>query len=113
MSMACVALSCRRRTVIDGQMNLLAYLRKATGYRFELQFARNAENVIDLLGTKKLDFAFLGAVHYLDARKKYGVIPLVRGLNSGGKSEYRSAIVVKTGSPLKGVNELRGKSVLE
>jgi phosphonate transport system substrate-binding protein len=87
----------------------LSYLSRATGYRFELRFTRKDENIVDLLGTKSVDFAFIGTGSYLAARKKYGVIPLVHGLNSAGKAEYQAAIVVKIGSTLRGVNELHGK----
>lgn len=87
----------------------LSYLSRATGYRFELRFTRKDENIVNLLGTQSVDFAFIGANSYLEARQKYGVIPFVRGLNSAGKAEYKAAIVVKKGSPLKEINELRGK----
>lgn len=87
----------------------LSYLRRATGYRFELRFTRKDENIVDLLGTKTVDFAFIGATSYLEARQKYGVVPLVRGLNSAGKAEYQAAIVVKNGSLIKGISDLRGK----
>jgi phosphonate transport system substrate-binding protein len=87
----------------------LYYLARATGYRFEIRFSKNGEYIADLLGTGKMDFAFIGAHTYLEAREKYGVIPLVRGINSQGKAEYQSAIVVKNNSPLKNIVELRGK----
>lgn len=87
----------------------LSYLAKATGYRFEIRFSKKGESISDLLGAQEVDFAFIGASTYLDAREKFGVIPLVRGLNSQGKPEYQSAIVVKNSSPLKSVKDLRGK----
>lgn len=87
----------------------LAYLGRATGFRFELRFTRKNENIVDLLGTGKVDFAFMGAQSYLAARQRYGAIPLVRGLNRDGKAEYRSAIVVKSGSKVGKVGDLRGR----
>lgn len=88
---------------------LLDYLGRKTGYRFEIRFARKGENIIRLLGAKEVDFAFIGAQSYLVAREHYGVIPVVRGLNSDGKAEYRSAIVTRPGSPVKGIRDLRGR----
>ena len=87
----------------------LDYLGKATGYRFEIRFSKKGENIADLLGKGGVDFAFIGAHTYLEAREKYGAVPLVRGLNSQGKAEYQAAIVVKSGSPINSVGKLRGK----
>ncbi len=88
---------------------LLDYLGRATGYRFELRFSRKNEDIVDLLGTKRVDFAFMGAQSYLAARERYGVVPLVRGLNREGKAEYRSAIVARNDSPVRELGDLRGK----
>jgi phosphonate transport system substrate-binding protein len=88
---------------------LLDYLSRATGYGFKLRFSRKSESIADLLGSGSLDFAFIGAHTYLEAREKYGVVPLVRGLNSLGKAEYRSAIVVRSDSRLGSIEELRGR----
>lgn len=87
----------------------LDYLAKATGYRFKIRFCQKRESVVDLLGKGEVHFAFIGAQTYLEARKKYRVTPMVRGLNGEGRAEYRSAIVVKKDSPIKRLEELRGK----
>ncbi len=87
----------------------LDYLGRATGYRFELRFSRKHEDIVDLLGTRRVDLAFMGAQSYLAARERYGVIPLVRGLNRNGKAEYQSAIVTKNDSPIRELRDLRGK----
>lgn len=88
----------------------LEYLGKATGYRFELRFTRKGENIVDLLGTGAVEFALVGAQSYLEARARFGVTPLARGLNREGKAEYQSAIVTKRDSPIRTVGDLRGRS---
>lgn len=87
----------------------LDHLGRATGYRFELRFARKDEDIVDLLGAKRVDFAFIGAESYLLARERYGVVPLVRGLNREGRAEYRSAIVTTNDSAIRAIGDLRGK----
>ena len=88
---------------------LLDYLHRATGYRFELRFTPKGKSIVDELGNGHVQFAAIGAGSYIQARREYGVIPISRGLNSEGKAEYRSAIVVRTDSELRSIDQLRGK----
>lgn len=87
----------------------LEYLSKTTGYKFELKLVEKNELVVDLLGTGKVQFAFVGADTYLQAHEKYGVITVARGINREGSSEYQSVIVVHPVSPITDVKQLRGK----
>ena len=87
----------------------LKYLEKATGYQFKLQFAPSDGSIVDDLGTGKVQFAAVGAGSYIKAHFKYGVIPLVRGINLQGKAEYQSAIVVSPDSPIMTIKDLNGK----
>ncbi len=85
----------------------IAYLSEATGYKFELYVVPKGEHIVDALGKGMVQFAAMGAGSYLLAREKYGVIPLVRGLNAEKRAEYRSVIVVKHDSPIKTIEDLR------
>ncbi len=87
----------------------LKYLSEATGYRFELYFIPKGENIVDTLGGGKVQFAAIGAGTYLQAHEKYGVMPLARGLNTQGKAAYRSVIVVRPGSSIRTISDLRNK----
>ena len=51
----------------------------------------------------------MGAGSTIQAHAKYGVIPLVRGLNAQGRAEYRSVIVVAPDSSIQTIADLRGK----
>ena len=88
---------------------LLKYLKEKTGYSFELRFTPKGNLIADDLGTGVVHFAAIGADTYIQARKKYGVIPMVRGLNPFGKAEYQSVIVVARDSPIKDISDIRGK----
>jgi len=87
----------------------LEYLTKATGYTFELRFTPQDGQIVDDLGTGVVQFAALGAGSTIQAHAKYGVIPLVRGLNAQGRAEYRSVIVVAPDSSIQTIADLRGK----
>lgn len=88
---------------------LLKYLEQKTGYRFRLRFTPEDGQIDDDLGKGVLQFAAIGATSYIRAARQYGVIPLVRGVNSEGKAEYRSMIVVRPGSPIEGLDDIYGK----
>lgn len=92
-------------------LSFLNYLEKATGYKFDLYFTAKDENTAGSLGTGKVQFAAVGPANYILAHEKYGAIPLVRGINSTGKTEYRSLIIVSPKSPVQKIEDLRGKSL--
>lgn len=87
----------------------LEYLTKATGYKFELYLTTKRNQIIEALGTSEIQFAAFGAGSYIKTQEKYGVIPLVRGLNKEGKAEYQSVIFVAADSPIQKIEDLRGK----
>lgn len=87
----------------------LEYLRRATGYAFELRFTSKGRRIADDLGAGVVHLAAVGAVSYIEAREQYGVVPLVRGLNHEGKSEYQAVIVVAPNSDVKMLADLRGR----
>lgn len=87
----------------------LNYLKKSTGYDFKLRFTPKNSSIIDDLGMGKIHFAAIGAVSFIQAREMYGVVGLVRGINSLGKAEYRSTIVVLPNSDIEEIEDLKGK----
>jgi len=87
----------------------LKYLEKETGYKFKLRFTPKNRNIVDEVGTNYVQFAALGAVSFLKAYTKYGVVPVVRGLNFENKAEYQSVFVVSPDSKLKSLSDIRGK----
>ncbi len=87
----------------------LKFLKEATGLTFELRFTPKGSLIEDELGTGKIQFAALGSGSYLQAHAKYGVIPLVRGVNDEGRAEFQSVIFVAADSPIQSISELRGK----
>lgn len=87
----------------------LNYLQDTTGYVFKLSFVPADSNIVDQLGTNEVQFALIGAVSFIRAQEKYGVVILARGLNLHGDANYRSMIVVAPDSPFTRVEQLRNK----
>jgi len=89
---------------------LLQYLEKETGYKFEIRFTKSDEDIVDNLGEGVVDFAAMGAVSSIIAHDKYGVMCLVRGLNTQGRAEYQSAIFTKPDSQIEKIEDIRSCS---
>lgn len=87
----------------------LKYLSESTGCCFELSFTPRGASIVDSLGKGRVQFAAVGAGTYIQARIKYGVVLVARGLNAEGRAEYRSVIVVRPKSPIRTINDLRDK----
>ena len=87
----------------------LQYVEEATGYTFELRFTPKDGQIVDDLGTGVVQFAAMGAGSCIQAHARYGVIPLVRGLNAQGRAEYQSVLVVAPDSSIQMIEDLRGK----
>lgn len=87
----------------------LNYLEQETGYKFKLRFTSKNNSTEDDLGQGVTQFAAIGATASIYATEKYQAIPLVRGINSLGKAEYQSMIVIAPDSKLRKLEDLRGK----
>lgn len=92
-------------------LSFLRYLEGKTGYRFRLHITPKGGSIVDDLGKGIVDFAAIGTGSYLEAREKYGVQMLVRGLNAEGQSEYRSLIITRTDSQVHSLADLKGRSM--
>ncbi|MCK7494205.1 MAG: phosphate/phosphite/phosphonate ABC transporter substrate-binding protein [Comamonadaceae bacterium] len=90
---------------------LLDHLAVKTGYACELVPGKTYAETIGALGRGELDFAFLGPLSYLEARKKYGARALVRPRGRDGSAVYRSVIITKGESSLRGIGDLKGNDL--
>lgn len=89
----------------------LSYLGEATGYQFKLHFTPKNSSTVAELGKNITQFAAMGANGYLRARMKYDAKAIVRGLNLDGKAEYQSVFVVRPGSGISSVSDIKGRSL--
>jgi phosphonate transport system substrate-binding protein len=90
---------------------IMDYLTAETPYRFELKISRDYPEAVRFLQQGVTQISSLGDVTFAEANLRYQAIPILKPLNSDGKPFYRSAIIVKNGSPLTSITGLRGKTM--
>ena len=70
---------------VEIYLTFLEYLSEKTGYTFKIRFTTNYESTQENLGKGVTQFAALGALSYIQALERDGVVPIARGLNEKGK----------------------------
>jgi phosphonate transport system substrate-binding protein len=91
---------------IEEKAPLRDYLAKATGTKVELIIPTNYNATVEALGNGSLDFAYLGALTYVKAHDRYGVLPLVQ--RSADKS-FHSLFITQSGSSIQKLADCKGK----
>lgn len=91
---------------------LMSYLTEHTPYRFELRLSQDYRDIIDFLKTNKVQVALLGGVTYLEAKKEFNVIPILKPLGANGKPFYRCVFITKdANNKINKLSDLKGKSI--
>lgn len=83
------------------------YLSSNMGQQVNLVIPTNYNATVEALGNGSLDFAYLGGLTYLKARKQYGVIPLVQRTSD---LEFHSLFITGANSGINSLADLKGKS---
>jgi phosphonate transport system substrate-binding protein len=91
---------------IEEKAPLRDYLAKVIGTKVELIIPTNYNATVEALGNGSLDFAYLGALTYVKAHDRYGVLPLVQ--RSADKS-FHTLFITQSGSPIQKVADCKGK----
>lgn len=91
---------------------IMDYLTQNTPYRFELKISRDYPEAVRFLREGVTPISSLGDVTFTEASTLYGAIPILKPLNQDGSPFYRSAIIVSKNSPLKSLQELKGKKMV-
>jgi len=86
---------------------IVDYLGKKLGRKAELVQNGSYEQTNRLLKDSAVDIAFICSGPYVDARDGSGVEILAAPVT---KESYRSLIIVKAGSPYKGIKDLKGRT---
>ena len=85
---------------------LRAYLMKAMGRPVDIEAPDTFRDTVAHLGDGSYDFACLGALSYIRAQAKYGVIPLVQRVVD---LHYQTVFITGTESSIHSLRDLRGK----
>lgn len=89
---------------------LLDYLLKRTGYSYELVLKKNYEDTLNALGRGEIDIALVGSLTYLEARARYGVLPILKPRGINGDATHRSIVITRKNSGISSITDLKGKS---
>jgi len=85
------------------------YLSRKTGYGIKAITLSNYAGVALAMKSKRVDFAFVGPINYLLIDERAGALPLTAAVRHGEKG-YRGMIIVKAGSGIQNLSDLKGKS---
>ena len=90
----------------DDQKALQAYLSEALGVPVKLVVPKDYNATVEGLGNGSFDFAILGAVGYVKAHEKFGVVPLVqRDIDK----QFHSLFITQSNSSINALGDLKGK----
>lgn len=90
---------------------IMDYLSAETPYRFELKISKDYPEAVRFLREGVTQVSSLGDVTFAEASIEYAAIPILKPRNKDGNPFYRSAVIVRSDSPLKELKELRGKTM--
>jgi len=88
---------------------LANYLGQQTGQPVRIVITQDYQEQIDDMGADKLDMAFMGPAPYIKMVDAYGKKPILACVETNGKATFSGTIIVRQGSPLKKLADLRGK----
>lgn len=92
---------------VEQKAPLRAYLERALGRPVKLIIPTNYNATVEGLGNGSLDIAYLGGLTYIKAHERYGAVPLVQ---RQADREFHALFITQAGSPIKTLNDLKGKS---
>jgi phosphonate transport system substrate-binding protein len=92
---------------IQEKAPLKEYLAHQMGGEVNLVIPTNYNATVEALGNGSLDFAYLGGLTYLKARKQYAVVPLVQRVSD---LEFHSLFITQANSNIHALADLKGKT---
>lgn len=90
---------------------IMDYLTTQTPYRFELKISKDYPEAVRFLKDGVTQISSLGDVTFAEANLSYQAMPILKPLNSSGTPYYRSAIIVRSDSPIRSIKELKGRTM--
>jgi phosphonate transport system substrate-binding protein len=92
---------------VEEKAPLRNYLTGAIGCPVDLIIPTNYNATVEALGNGSLDFAYLGALTYVKAHQRYGVIPMVQRV---ADRHFHSLFITQTSSSIHKLADLRAKT---
>ncbi|MBN2543135.1 phosphate/phosphite/phosphonate ABC transporter substrate-binding protein [bacterium] len=89
---------------------LAALLKERIGISFRTYVALDYSALVLAMKAKKVDFAFMAPTAYVQAEEMAGAIVLLKSVRKGN-SEYYSALIVRKDSPIRTLEDMRGRKL--
>ncbi len=97
--------------IYKGYQPIMDYLNSSTNYSFELKLSSTYQETVEQLVNNEVAGAFLGTYLYIRAHEQYGVKCILKPLNENNEPYSSSAVIVKSGSSIKSISDLKGKKL--
>jgi len=88
---------------------LAQYLQNTLGSKVIVRVGRDYEDHMVLVGTDRIDIAFLGPAAYVRMVKKFGKKPILARIETRGNPVFNGYLVTSDGSGVTDIASLRGK----
>lgn len=101
-----------KKTLLKKFGPFVDYLSKELGVKIEMKVADTYFGAGEMLGENKAQIAFLSPLPYLKCSALYPeaqIVPAAK-FTDKGNAWYKACIVVRPGSPIKNISELKGHS---
>lgn len=89
---------------------LAEYLSIVLGRPVTLQLEHSYDEHVNSIRKGTMDIAFIGPAAYVKLTKLYGKVPVLAAFEVKGARTYKGVIVVREGSPIKTLAQLKGKT---
>lgn len=97
--------------IYAGYQPLVDYLNAHGRRRYELRPSRDYRDAVERLRNGEVAASFLGAWILRSLGPGSGLEPLLGPLSPAGRSRFHDVLIVRTGSDIRGVADLRGRRV--
>jgi phosphonate transport system substrate-binding protein len=95
-------------TLVEQGKVLQKYLSTELGLEFKIEVPASYVAVVEAMGSKRADVAFLNTLGYVLANEKYGAEAKLKLINRG-RDSYSGQIIVNASSGIKDIHQLNGK----
>jgi phosphonate transport system substrate-binding protein len=97
--------------IYQGYQPIMDYLTAATPYRFELRLGNTYTQTVEDLAAGRVAAAFLGSLIYIEAHRRYAVVPVLKPLNEQGLPVSRIVVITRSDSAVANLSALRGRTL--